>query len=88
MEEELMLNGIDFDGGKLNMQLSGSPMHVFWAAFVEMFEAAGAENYLTTTIEHGKDRYEVTIRNCNGIKTPAEEINELRAEIEMLKRGE
>lgn len=87
--KEVMLEGIGIRNGGIDMSLSGEPVKVFYSALINLFDGSGAENFLTTSIEHGIGpeyrKFEITIRDCKGEKTPADRIAELEQEIQKLK---
>lgn len=76
-QEELMIESMEFSSGKLVVGLTGEPAKTFWVWLLQLFEESGAENFLTVTVEHKGQKMEITIRDCSGLKTPAERINEL-----------
>lgn len=84
-EDDLRIEKTSFNGGKLNMNLSGEPAKVFFSTLVQLFEDNNCKNFVTVAVEHDSDKYEITIRNCNGTKTPAEKLIELEKELEELK---
>lgn len=84
-DEDLMIESMEFSSGKLSMGMTGELARNFYALLIQLFRDSGAENFLTVTVEHQLDKFEITIRDCSGVKTPAEKINELKREIEQLR---
>jgi len=84
--EELMIESMEFSSGKLSMGMTGDLAKHFYALLLQLFRDSGADNFLTITVEHKLQKFEITIRDCDGNKTPAEKINELEREIEELKK--
>jgi hypothetical protein len=84
-KDDIQLHSLDFHDGSLNMELSGETVKGFYAILLQLFKDSGATNFLTVAIEHESDKYEITIRNCNGILTPAEKIAALEYELKKAK---
>ena len=93
---QILLRGLHYGpdtGGALDMKLGGENATIFMAVLADFFFANGGKNYLTLTLEAaprdgGKAIHlEVTIRNCDGKMTPAEEINQLKRLLEYIEEN-
>ena len=79
-DQELLLHGMSIEDGAVNMKLGGEPANLFMGMLVGFFEENGGENFLTTTIQSPLKRYEITIRNLDGIDSPAEKLGRIEEE--------
>lgn len=87
--DETILHSMNIEGGQVHLETSGGAGHKFVVALVNFYEANGGPNFFTMTIEGTvkeiRKRYEITIRDLKGNKSPAELLNELRAELQQNK---
>jgi hypothetical protein len=64
------------------MTLEGIPAKTFLNAIVDFFYQNGGKNFLSLTVnDKNNNHFEITVKNCNGIDTPAEKINRLEKTI-------
>jgi hypothetical protein len=79
------LKSLHVDENGVEIISEGGFIHRFCIALVDFYEQHGGENYFTTTVDttvrNKRKRYEITIRNLNGNKSPAETIKELKEEL-------
>ena len=83
--EDIKLHGMDFNDSGLNMKLSGESVSLFYMFLIKLFYSCGGTNFLTLSVQHENDKFEITIKNCNGNLTPAEKIEHLTKELDDLK---
>lgn len=92
--DQVLLHGMHFGpetGGKIDMRLGGETSLMFMAVLAELFRANGGVNYLTVTghslptDDRPAMHLEITIRNCDGTLTPAEDIARLKDRIKELE---
>lgn len=89
--DQVQIHSLHYENGLLDMRLGGEPAHAFVAMLVEFFKQNGGKNYFTLTVDtplvEGEPSWhlEVTVRNRNGTKTPAEEIAALKARVAELE---
>lgn len=89
--DKLKLRSLHYENSKLDMRVGGDKAHAFLVSLVEFFKQNGGQSYVTLTvdtppIEDGPGWHlEITIRNCNGTKTPAEEIDALKERVAELE---
>lgn len=87
--EEGVLRELNMTGNELSMISDGGFAHRFCVALVNFYESVGGKNYFTTTVETTvkgeRKRYEITIRNLQGDKSPAEVIAKLKENNEELQ---
>jgi len=83
--EDINLHGMTFDDAGLNMKMSGKSVKMFYMFLINLFYSSGGTNFLTLAVEHEKDKFEITIKNCNGKLTPVEQIENLTKERDELK---
>jgi hypothetical protein len=83
--DEGILQSLHVDENGVEIISEGGFIHRFCIALVDFYEQHGGENYFTTTVDttvrSKRKRYEITIRNLNGNKSPAETIKELKDEL-------
>lgn len=88
--DEGILTSLKIENSGCEIISEGGFIRRFCLALVNFYENNGGKNYFTTTVEttvKGKrKRYEITIRNLNGEKSPAETIAELKEKIANLER--
>lgn len=84
-KDDIQLHSLDFHNGSLNMKLSGETVKGFYAILLQLFKDSGATNFLTVAIEHESDKYEITIRNCNGTLSLAEKLVAMENELKNAK---
>lgn len=84
--DDTILRSMRVEGGEIHLETSGGSGHRFVVALVNFYLANGGKNYFTMTVEgvvrKKHHRYEITIRNLDGGKSPAETISELKKELE------
>ena len=83
--EDIQLHGMDIDEDGLNMKLSGESIKLFYMFLINLFYSSGGTNFLTLSVQHENDKFEITIKNCNGTSTPAEKIEQLTKELDDFK---
>jgi hypothetical protein len=87
--DETILKSFKIENNELEMVTKGGAGHQMMINLVNFYEANGGKNYFTTTMEctvrGERRRYEITICNLDGNKSPAETIRELKNEIKQLK---
>jgi hypothetical protein len=90
--DEGILTELHIENNEFHMVSEGGFAHRFCVALVHFYETFGGKNYFTTTVETTvkgeRKRYEITIRNLQGEKSPAEDIAELKEKVTRLERGE
>jgi len=73
------------ENGEVEIATTGGAGHRLIVALANFYEANGGENYFTMTFEGTvrgeRKRYEITIRNLKGNKSPAETIQELKTKL-------
>ena len=83
--ENIQLHGMTFDDAGLNMKLSGESIKLFYMFLINLFYSSGGTNFVTLAVQHEMEKFEITIKNCNGELTPAEQIETLTKERDELK---
>jgi hypothetical protein len=90
--DEGILKSLHVDENGVEIISEGGFAHRFCVALVHFYETLGGKNYFTTTVETTvkgeRKRYEITIRNLQGEKSPAEVIAELKDRVARLEKGE
>jgi len=92
LTDETKIHDLRICNGEFFMATEGVIGHQLIRLLTDLYESNGGENYFTMTIS-GKvrekmRRYEITICNSDGKKTPAETIVELKAEIARLQASQ
>lgn len=85
---DVQLHSMNIQNGKIDMSLSGEPAKTFMASLIQFFKQNGGKNFLCQTVEfdNGTEKYSVTIQNCNGELTPAEELEHQKRTIEIYRK--
>lgn len=84
-QDDLYLHELKVDEKGLDMKLSGEPARFFMKTLVDFFEQNGGKNFLTLTVENQDKKYGITIQNHHGEETPAEKMQKMKQENEILK---
>jgi len=91
LSNETKIRNMHIENGEFELETEGVYGHQLIRLLTDFYDSNGGENYFTMTVcgrvRNKYRRYEITIRNADRDKTPADTIAELRKEIESL-RGE
>ena len=86
LSNETKIRNMHIENGEFELETEGVYGHQLIRLLTDFYESNGGENYFTMTVcgrvRNKYRRYEITIRNADGDKTPADTIAELRKEIE------
>lgn len=74
---ELRLHKMEVRDGGIDLSLSGEPAKLFMQTLIEFFKQNGGKNFLSLTVDDGKNKYSISIENCNGTLTSAEKMTQL-----------
>lgn len=76
-EEKLNIKEMHYKEGQMDLSLSDEYAMTFMKCLVDFFKANGGKNFLTIDVMDKKDKYSITIQNCNGIDTPTKKLTRL-----------
>lgn len=82
-----LIKSMKLENGEFDMSVTGPIVEAFAIALVGQFKAGGAVNYVEMSVfdrDEPFQRYAVTVQKA-GAKSPADLVNEARAEVEALR---
>ena len=79
--KDVKVHSIEIEKGNVDFKLSGQNAKIFIDSLVQFFKQNGGKNYLTTTVANNKEKYEITVKNCYGEKSVAEDLQALKSKL-------
>lgn len=81
---DLQLYSLKMQNGEIDMKVTGENAKIFVNSLIQFLKQNGGKNFVTTTGLIDDEKYEVTVRKCNGL-TPGEKLTQLEQENEQLR---
>lgn len=84
--DDLNIEEMHVKDGRIDMTLSGEDGKAFAIQLVNFLKDNDGINFFTITVTNEDKRYELTVRDCDGI-TPADKIGALEDELQKYKKS-